>query len=347
MTTLYRHLVLADRIEIEKLHDQHHSQSEIARRLGVHRSTISREIRRRSWQPERDHANVRPYLRNKLNTRDPHTRIYLAGQAQHHANTHTVRSHQPHRMTRDKLVDWVITHLRKGWTPEEMSGRLPLEFPHDSGMRVSPETLYAWIYAPERRERQFWQYLTRGHKKRRTQRGRGVHTERIKWRTSIHQRPAEVEDRIEFGHWESDSVLGARGSGGLHTTVERTSRYLQAVKIPAITASDTLHAQLGVYSVLPAAAVRSVTADNGSEFAHHYQLADTLAIPTYFADPYSAWQRGTNEHFNGRIRKYLPKGTSFTDLDQHELNEYVTEINNRPRKILGWATPAEVFQELT
>ncbi len=107
-----------------------------------------------------------------------------------------------------------------------------------------------------------------------------------------------------------------------------------------------MDAQIGFYQALPAHAVASVTADNGSEFAYHYPLADTLGIPTYFADPYSAWQRGTNEHFNGRIRKYLPKGTSLENLTQTELNEFITEINNRPRKILGWATPAEVFQDL-
>ena len=90
----------------------------------------------------------------------------------------------------------------------------------------------------------------------------------------------------------------------------------------------------------------SATVDNGSEFALHYKLADTLAVPTYFADPYAAYQRGTNEHFNGRLRRYLPKGTSFEDLTQDELDEFVNEINNRPRKVLGWATPAEVFNEL-
>ena len=129
--------------------------------------------------------------------------------------------------------------------------------------------------------------------------------------------------------------------------MERTSRYLVGVKIPAITAAATLKAQQGMFTPMPAHAARSVTADNGSEFAYHYRLADTLGIPTYFADPYSAWQRGTNEHFNGRIRRYLPKGTSFEDLTQAELDDYITEINNRPRKILGWATPAEVFQELS
>ena len=157
--------------------------------------------------------------------------------------------------------------------------------------------------APQRRDRQLWQYLPRGHKKRRRRSGRKVHSERIKWRTSIHDRPAEVEDRIEFGRWESDSVLGVHGTGALHTTVERRSRFLHAAKLPGPTARATMDAQIGFYQALPAHAVASATADNSSEFAYHYQLADTLGIPTYFADPYSAWQRGTNEHFNGRIRK--------------------------------------------
>jgi len=250
-------------------------------------------------------------------------------------------------MVHDRLVDWVISALRRGWTPQEIAGRLPSEFPDDPRMRVSAETVYAWIYAPGQRHRQFWQYLPRGQRKRRKRQGRKVHSERIKWRTSIHDRPAVIENRHEFGHWEADSVLGLRGTGGLHTNVERRSRKLFAIKIESITAQATLEAQLTLFTSLPAHAGRSVTADNGSEFAYHYQLADTLAIPTYFADPYSAYQRGANEHFNGRIRRYLPKGTSFAELTQTELDEYITEINNRPRTILGWATPAEVFQELS
>lgn len=346
MIAHYRHLTGDDRVEIEKLRDRGVAGAEIARRLGVDRSTISRELRRGSWQPESDHANLRPYLRNKLDTRGPRQRLYLAGQAQRQARERAARSHQPYRMGHDRLVDWVIKQLQKGWTPEEISGRLPLDFPGDPRMRVGVETLYAWIYAPAQQHRQLWQYLPRGQQRRRRRRGRRVHSERIKWRTSIHDRPAEIEDRVQFGHWEGDSVLGARGSGGIHTSVERRSRYLVGVKIPAITAQATLDAQHGIYAAMPAHAARSITVDNGSEFAFHYRLADTLAIPTYFADPYSAYQRGTNEHFNGRIRRYLPKGTSFHDLHQHELDAYIAEINNRPRKVLGWATPAEVFNEL-
>ena len=346
MTAHYRHLTIEDRIEIQHLHDRGVSRAEIARSVGVHRSTITRELRRGSWQPEHDHANLRPYLRNRLDTRDRHDRLYLAGQAQARAEERASRSHEPFRMKYDRLVDWVITHLRKGWTPQEIAGRVRVEIPDDARMWVSHETLYAWVYDPAQRHRGLSQYLPRGHKKRRRRKGRNVRRERFRWRTSIHDRPAEIEDRQQFGHWESDSVIGAVGSGGLHTTVERTSRYYQAVKIPHITARATVDAQIGLFAGLPAHAVRSVTADNGSEFAFHYELADTLAVPTYFADPYSAYQRGSNEHFNGRLRRYLPKGSSFEHLTQDEVNEFVNEINNRPRKVLGWATPAEVFHEL-
>lgn len=346
MSTHYSHLNLDDRTQIEILLETGKSHAEIARHLGVHRSTILREIERNSWQPEHDHTNLRPYLRNKLDTRAPHDRLYLAGQAQLQADTRKQRSHQPYRMTYDRLIDWVINQLRRGWTPEEISGRLPIEFPDDPRMRVSVETLYVWIYAPEQQHRGLHQYLARGQKKRRRIKGRRVHSERIKHRVSIHDRPAEVDTRDSFGHWESDSVLGAHGTGGIHTTVERKSRYMVGVKIPSVAAEATLCAQLDIYQPLPAHAVSSVTVDNGSEFAYHYRLADTIGVPTYFADPYSAYQRGTNEHFNGRLRKYLPKGTSFADLTQQELDDYIREINNRPRKVLGWATPAEVFWEL-
>lgn len=249
-------------------------------------------------------------------------------------------------MQYDQLIHHTISRLRDGWTPEEICGRLPIDYPGDARMRACHETVYEWIYAKEQRHRQLAQYLSRGHKKRRRRVGRRVHSERIKWRTSIHDRPDTISEREEFGHWESDTVQGLRGSGNIHTTVERTSRFMIAVKLADGSATETVHAQMGIYRMLPPHAARSVTIDNGREFAKHYQLADTLAIPTYFADPYSAYQRGTNEHFNGRLRKYLPKGTSFADLTQAELDEIITEINNRPRKILGWSTPAEVFQEL-
>lgn len=346
MPSRYRHLDLPDRIEIEKLLDTGATQTMIAAQLGCHKSTVSREIRSRSWSPERDHANLRPYLRNKLDTRMPRGRLYLAHQAHSHAGVRKRFSHQPHRMAYEPLLNHVVTRFRQGWTPEEIAGRLPLDYPVDPRMRVSHETLYSWVYSPSTAHRRLWEYLPRGHTKRRKRGGRGVHSSKIMWRVSLSHRPDEVTTRTTFGHWESDSIIGASNTGGIHTSVERKSRFLCAVKIPAITAVNTLEAQHQMFASLPAHAVASVTADNGSEFAHHYKLADTLGIPTYFCDPYSSWQRGTNEHFNGRIRKYLPKKTRFDDLTQEELDEFVAEINNRPRKVLGWFTPAEIFQEL-
>lgn len=347
MSTGYKQLTLDDRVQIEKLLDQDHPQAEIARRIGVHPSTISRELKSRSWRPGNTSAADTPYRPAGLRTGPLTGRHYRASRAQEHAKACRARSHQGHRMARDRLVDYVISRLRRGWTPAEIAGRAPIDFPDDRHMRVSLETLYAWIYHPAQAHRRLWEYLPRGQRKRRRRGGRRVHHEHIKWRTSIHDRPPQVEDRIEFAHWESDSVLGARGTGVLHTTVERVSRYVCAVRLPAATAQATVAAQIALYSQLPAHAVRSVTTDNGPEFTLHHVLADTLAVPTYFADPYSAWQRGTNEHFNGRIRKYLPKATSFADLSQHELDELITEINNRPRKVLAWRTPAEVFHQLS
>lgn len=342
----YRHLVLSDRIEIERLLAEGVSLAGVARRLGVHRSTVSREVRRRSFRPDRVHANVRPYLRRRLDTRPWSNTVYVAERAQGHAVVQKARSHVPYRMTYDRLVDTVIGLLRQGWTPEEIAGRLPIDFPTDPRMRVSHETLYSWVYSPEQSHRALWQYLPRGQKKRRKRHGRRVHSDRLKWRVSIHDRPTVITERVTFGHWESDSVIGAGHSGAIHTTVERQSRFVMATKLDHPTAAATLRAQQALYGRLPAHAVASITADNGPEFAHHYRLADLIGVPTYFCDPYCAWQRGTNEHFNGRLRRYIPKKTRFDTFTQEELDAWIHEINNRPRKVLNWATPAEVFQQL-
>ena len=154
-------------------------------------------------------------------------------------------------MSYDPLVHHVFSRLRDGWTREEIGVRLPHDFPDDPRMRVSPETLYAWIYGLGRKERQVRQYLPRGHKKRRKRRGRKVHSDRIRWRVSIHDRPVDVESRIIFGHWESVSIVGRGHTGGIRTSVERQSRFLCAVKIPAITAEATWCAQYRMFSACP------------------------------------------------------------------------------------------------
>lgn len=288
MSTGYKHVSLDERVQIEKLCDGRCSISEIARATGRDKSTIGREIARRSWRASNTSAAYTPYRPAGLRTGARSPRQYRASRAQVHAEKAAARSHRPYRLRSDALVGWVIERLRRGWTPQEISGRLPVEFPGDRSMRVGVETLYAWIYAPGQAHRRLGEYLPRGQRRRRRRGGRRVHHERIKWRTSIHRRPPHVEDRTEFGHWEADSVLGARGTGALHTEVERASRLLAVVPIESTTAQATLTAQIGLFTAMPAHAVRSVTADNGIEFSWHYKLADTLAVPTYFADPYSA-----------------------------------------------------------
>ena len=336
---------LDERVQIEKWRDQGVGVRQIAVRLGRSPSTVSREIRRRSWTPVDSAAAYAPYRYARGSLGSWNTRQYRASVAQSHADKARACSHLPYRMRNDVLLNWVLDGLRRGWSPEMISGRLPLEF-DDPHLRVSAETLYQWIYDPGQARRQLYQYLPRGRRKRRHHGGRRVHHDRIKWRVSIHERPTVVEDRAQAGHWEADSVVGLRGTGVIHTEVERTSRYVKAILLPHGTADATVKAQISWFQTLPTALARSVTCDNGTEFTQHYHLADSLGIPTYFADPYSAWQRGTNEHFNGRIRRYLPKGESFADLTQNELDQITTEINNQPRKILGWATPAEIFHEL-
>ncbi|MFV0373922.1 IS30 family transposase, partial [Microbacterium sp.] len=169
---------------------------------------------------------------------------------------------------------------------------------------------------------------------------------RIPNRVSLRHRPTAVNERRVFGHWEGDSVLGAKSVGdGIHTEVERHSRMMLATKVPSLTSRAGVDAQKHLFGPLPAHARRSTTMDNGTEMHLHTELRTDYAMDTYFADPYSSYQRGTNEHHNGRLRRYYPKGTDFTTVTEEELQEAITQINNQPRKCLGWLTPAEVFQE--
>jgi IS30 family transposase len=319
-------LTPAERDEIARLHAQVCSVREIARQLNRSPSTISKELRAGMWH---DH-NV-------------HKAVYVAIHAQHLHDDRARRSHQATTFTHEPLEAYVRLKLQDGWSPEQISGELPKAYPDDWDMRVSHETIYGYIYAPDRADEKLWEYLPRKQKKRRKRPGRKVHRSHIPDRVSIHERPEAVNQKIEFGHYEGDSVEGKRSVGdGLHTEVERVSRKLFARKVARIASADTATAQTKIFASLPAEARRSTTLDNGCENHAHGQLK-VLGMDTYFADPYSSWQRGSNEYHNGLLRRYLPKGTDFTSLSQAELDDIVAEINNRPRKCLDYATPDEVF----
>ena len=186
-----------------------------------------------------------------------------------------------------------------------------------------------------------WEYLPLKRKRRTKKQGRKSQRIRIPNRVTIHLRPKLVEKRVQFGHWEADSVIGKQiKSKVIHTEVERKTRYLQARIIDSKSSRSTIEAQKQIFSKLPS---RTVTMDNGTEFVRHEELNE-LGIKTYFADPYCSGQRGTNENTNGLLRRYLPKKTSFENIGQNELDDIVFEINSRPRKVLKFQTPQEVLE---
>lgn len=242
-----------------------------------------------------------------------------------------------HPLKNPKTFDYVITRLKRGWSPELIDGRLKLK----NGYRViSYECIYRYIYSQEAKSKKWWEYLPLKRKKRKKKQGRNVQKERISDRVSIHLRDKSVESREIFGHFEGDSIIGRQIKGKvIHTEVERKTRYLKAVVVNSKSSQDTIDAQIKIFSQIP---TKSVTTDNGLEFAKHQQLR-ALGISTFFADPYSSWQRGTNENTNRLIRRYLPKKTSFNNLTQEDLDDMVWEINNRPKKVLNFATPQEAF----
>lgn len=324
-----RKLTPEDRDEIARLHAQGCGVREIARQLRRSPSTISSEIRLGIWN---DHG--------------VHAMVYVAIHAQALRDKRATGSHEPVRFRHKPLEQYVRLKIQDGWSPEQIHGRLPKEHLNDLRMRISPETIYTFIYADEQKDEKLWEYLPRKQKKRKKQKGRKVHKSRIPDRVSIRNRPEAVNDRSEFGHWEGDSVEGKRSIGdGIHTEVERKSRKLLARKVSRIASHETAQAQLHMFRLLPYDARRTTTLDNGRENHQHGQLKRELSMQAYFADPYSSWQRGTNENTNGLLRRYAPKQTDFTTISQDELDDIVEEINNRPRKVLGYKTANEVYSE--
>lgn len=245
-----------------------------------------------------------------------------------------------------KVFEYVIDHLRQGWSPEQISGRLrEVEHPMDKSWWICHETIYQYIYSGKYifSDRPLFEYLRRKQKRRRKRGGRKAHRLNIPDRVSIHQRPQEVEKRQKPGHWEGDSLVGKGRKSGLHTEYERVSSLIRFERMKSLTAQEDLTASRKIFSHLPDELKRSTTWDNGSEHVSHTNLTKTTGIKVFFADPYSAYQRGGNENANLWIRYYFPKGTDFSKVDDEELKDVEWELNRRPRKRLQYKTPQEVF----
>ncbi|TAN63089.1 MAG: IS30 family transposase [Magnetospirillum sp.] len=294
----------------------------IARKLSRDPSTISRELRR----------NAPPAVGH----------VYIGSVAQAKAIARRRRPRHKRRGSHAELQAAIAAGLDRKWSPEQIAGRLKLDFPDDTAMRVSPETIYASLYADARAGGTRYLALRRQHRKRRRQPRFLKARSRIPGRVSIAERPACVQDRSRFGDWEGDLVMGAKACGAVVTLVERKSRFLLARPLADKTADGLNRRVSGLLKAMPAGWRRTLTLDNGSEFARFKTIEEATGISVFFADPYSAWQRGSNENTNGLLRQYFPKGCDFRAVSSRSLAKAVAAINHRPRKCLGYRTPHEV-----
>jgi len=243
------------------------------------------------------------------------------------------------------LQTYVFDKIPDGWTPEQVAGRLPLEYPDDPRMRISYEALYQNIYT-DKRLHCLIKYLAQ-HRPKRRRRGQGK-TRRgpsIPDRIGIEQRPDDVQQRSRYGDWEGDTVVGANQHGFIVSLAERKALITSLRKTDSKNAAEVAQAVTDALLDMPPSWVKTITFDNGTEFAKHQEIAEALHADIYFATPYSAYQRGTNENANGLIRRFLPKGTDFRPLTQAQLDRIAQQLNDRPRKKLGYRTPNEVFRE--
>jgi len=242
----------------------------------------------------------------------------------------------------------VVTRLRAGHSPDQVAGRLRRDYPGQQARQVSHEAIYTWLSAlPKATLVEHGIWLRSGRTSRRPRGRRGSPGARIVGMTSIDARPVEVDGRAVPGHWEGDLIIGRAGKTSMATRVARTSRYLVPVALPAgkRDATTCCDALIGSVTDIPTQLVKTLTWDQGSEMAGHAAFTLATDINVYFAHPHSPWERGTNENTNRLLREYFPKSTDITN-DQTYLNLVAREINNRPRRILGYRTPAEVFDEL-
>lgn len=318
MGAKYSQLTDEERIEIYALRKAKKSNGEIARRIGRDPRTIRREIQRnsgrRGYRPQQAHAKA------------------------------MLRRNQPrHRKMTEQAARHIEAKLNEQWSPEQISATMQAA----AGLRLSHERIYQHVWSDKARGGELWKELRLASRKRRRKRyGKKDWRGRIPGRVDIEQRPPSVETRKSIGHWEADLVSGARHRGFLVTLVERKSRYTLIGRVER-KQSEAVAAEIERLLTEHKRRVRTLTFDNGREFAGHQALAEKLKCRTYFAKPYHSWERGTNENTNGLIRQYFPKTADLRHVRAEELEFVMNRLNNRPRKTLGFATPAVVFSKNT
>lgn len=309
----YRQLTREQRYQIGAYIRIGMTRSRIAKEVGVHRSTITRELRRNEsgrwkYNPSRAIRMTRERHRDK-------------------------RKHRIERATWERVEKLV----KMEWSPEQISERLKVE----GKSAVSHETIYRHIYQNKQEGGDLYVFLRRRHTYRKRMH---KYCSRKGWytRRPIRERPSIVDQRSRIGDWEADTIIGGERKGGILSLVERRSRYCLLQKVTTKSAQTVAEAVCS--SLLPVKdKVLTITSDNGIEFMRHQTIAGILDADFFFADPYSSWQRGTNENTNGLVRQYFPKKTDFTSLSDDDVQFVNNRLNNRPRKVLNFRTPHEVF----
>jgi transposase, IS30 family len=315
----YRHLSRIERGKIMYLKTWGLSLSQIALELDRDKSTISRELRR---------------------NRQLLVEYYLDDSAQTRADRRRKQASQGYRLKNRRIRSYVEGKLQGGWSPEIVAGRIKLDLP---GCSISHEAIYQYVYQLDEPKRsEYIKYLHLSHRKRRKRSStKAQRKSRIPNRISIDERPAAVESRRQPGHWEGDSMVSSRSSAVIYSLVERKTRLVKLVRVWGRDGKRTAAAVISRLGSLPKKGRRTLTMDNGFEHTRHEWITAAIGIRCYFCDPYSAWQRGTNENRNGIVRRYFPKGTDFSRLTNAEIRRVESIINNRPMRCLGFRTPNE------
>ena len=321
-----RCLSLEEREEVSRGIARGHSAREIARALGRSHTTVTREIDRCGGRRRyRAHAADREAWRRSRRPRP--TKLELC----------------------PELRRAVAERLHDDHSPEQIAGWLRLRYPDNEAMHVSHETIYRALYVQARGtlRRELTRHLRRGRSRRyaRSQSSKGQGQGKLTGMVMISERPPEVDDRAVPGHWEGDLLMGTRANA-IATLVERQTRYCQLVALPEGTgAIEVCEALAASITTLPAQLRRSLTWDQGHEMSEHRRFSVETGVEVYFCHPRSPWQRGTTENTNGLLRQYFPRGESLAGVGQERLDEVAARLNGRPRKTLGWKTPAEVLDE--
>ena len=316
----YRHLSLEERDRITQMKSDGMSLRAIAKELGRSPSTLSRELKRNAT---------------------PSYKLYLSHRAHERAVTRKKESGKRLRLKNEQIISYVREKLDLDWSPEIIANKMAQDI---RGASISHEAIYQYIYHPKTQDREVLiGQLVRAHKKRKKKCiGRKERKTKIPNRISINERPNSVDNRSRYGHWEGDSIISRKSLPALNSLVERKSRYTLLTLLNRKTAEQTTQAVIKKLGVLPEKARQSLTFDNGTENSGHEEITETIGTRCYFADPYCSWQRGSNEQVNGMVRRYFPKGTDFSKITGEQVAWVESRINNRPRKCLGYKTPAEV-----